>query len=1584
MNDDESDNETTSDTGKDSEKDNKNKEDLTNLDKYFRMGQYIRAYVVSTGEVVPDKPGKTKSSSAEHTRHKKRIELSLQPPMANAGITVKELVPGCAIQASVMSVEDHGLVMSLGLEDKSITGFMSSKELGSNWSLENVHEGQVFLCTITGMSSNGKVVKLSGEIDKPMGAKKGKGDTWKGGLWLSEALTIDTFTPGTGVELLVTDVGKNGGIQGQIMGMLDCVVDFFHGHGWNEKELEERIKIGNKIHARVLFTNPNSDPKKLNLSILPHILSLSQPSEKPKGGPLAALPISTILDKAKIMKVNPKLGLFIDVGVPGVPGYVHISRIADSKIDDLSGTTGNYKLGSVHRARIIGFNAMDGLFICSMEQKILDQKYLRVEDIKVGELVQGTIQKILPSGSLIVELSDDITALVGENHLSDVKLKNPEKKFREGMKVSGRILVNDPVQKKLWMTIKKTLVNSDAPIITSYEDAVPGMQTPGTLVAVLPSGAVVKFYSDVTAFLPVSEMSEAYIQDPREHFHVGQSVNVNVLSVDVENERMRVSCKSPKAFGEAQQTALQNLQVGSLISGTVTEKSATDLVLSLEDVGADGLKGTVLLTHLVDGSKQKAAQSFKQIRVGQTLKDVLVIGKLEAKRLIMLSLKPSLVKAAKGGKLIKGAEDVKEGEVLSGYVTNITPHNVLVTFPGGGYGAIYKTDMPAEMLSSPDFGLMRNNSLTGTVCRIDHVHGRFNLTLNKYEGPKTEPKLQGEDKVKNLEEKAKSLSISKPIDDSLKSMSDIGPGKVTKAKIVSIKETQLNVQLAENIQGRIDITQVFDSWAEIKNKKNPLQNFGKDQVLDVKITGIHDAKNHRFLPITHRQTNTRSVFELTAKKGDLSEGSEVLSLDKVEVGSSWVAFVNNHGEDCVWVNLSPSVRGRIKILDLSDDAGKLKDLTKNFPIGCALKCHVKHVDLAKNQLDLSARTTDSDKDITFDSLEKGMILPARVTKVTERQVIVQLSEHVSSPIALTDLTDDYSLASPSKFTKNEIVRVCVLDVDKTNKRVALSTRPSRVLSSTSKVKDPEILTLATVNVGDVRRGFVKHISDKGVFVHLGGIVTAFVRISEISDFFVKEWKTAVKVDQLVRGKITHVEKAVGQVEMSLKPSVVDGKVRPQIQWNEITVGQAVKGSIRSVAEYGVFVVVDGSANVSGLCHKSEISDKHVKDVSKLYSAGDQVKAKVLSIDLEKRKISFGLKASYFENEVEEDEDEDEDMEGGGEDDESDGGVDLATAINFDSEDEDADGNGDAAVGEDAVMFDAPVLPISTGPALSTSGFDWTGSILDSAPTAAENGDDASDADSSSGLTSRTKKRKSMAAKIKQDMTGDLDTRAPESVSDFERLLMGNPQSGELWVRYMAFQLQLSEVDNARQIAERALKTISSVNKEGLEEKKIIWAAMLNTELEYGTDDSLEEVFKRACTYNDGLEMHERLCNIYIQAGKHEVHPPSLFLNSLPHILPHHHILHIIESFTANTPTESRHPLPSRPQETRLILHHPLDHLRHLPLLPADLLPRPRPRPAPPRPANLPQNPRIHPPKPHLQIRPTRIHPRGSRAGAHHL
>jgi rRNA biogenesis protein RRP5 len=1429
----------------DTDEEDENQDDV-DLQKLFKIGQYLRAYVVSTSD---------DSDSASTMKGKRRIELSLKPQQSNAAISPENIIVNSTLMASVISVEDHGIIMDLGLQAPDMRGFVSSKEIGYGIELSSIEEGAVFLCMVTGLSSNGKTVKLTADTQKIGNSKKPN--------FLSDAPTVDSFLPGSAVEILVTEITPRG-IAGKLMGMLDVTADLMHsGAGASGKDLEKKYKIGSKIKGRVICNFPNADPPKLGISLLDHVIQLaSQHAIKDgnKKSPLDLLPLSTIIEEVTVRKVEPGVGLFVDLGLKGVSGFVHISRVKDGKIETLSESTGPYKLDSTHRGRLIGYNSLDGLYLVSLEPSVLEQPFLRIEDLTIGEVVKGKVEKIVINakgvGGLLVNLADGITGLVPEAHMSDVHLQHPDKKFKEGMTVTTRVLSTDSGKRQIRLTLKKSLVNSDAVPFLSYDNINVGMQSPGTIVNILQNGAVVQFYGTVRGFLPVAEMSEAYIQDPSQHFRIGQVVNVHVLNVDPEAKKLTVSCKDPSVFGLAQQTAFKKLKVGELVSATVTEKSNDDISVELQGLG---LRAVLPVGHLTDSSGAKNLASLKKIRVGQTLTDLAILDIVEGKHLIVLTNKPSLIKDAKDRVLLRTFDDVKEKKVVHGFVKNITLTAVFIQFGGGLTGLLPKNQLSEDAAPLPDFGMKKFQSVEVKVISVDHEQRRFLLSMNTTSSDK-------ESARKATSSVGRDQAVINPVDDSILSIDDFSLGKLTKARISSIKDTQINVQLAENVQGRIDVSQVFDSWDEIKDRKRPLKSFSSKQVVNVRVLGIHDARNHRFLPISHRGNKTL-VFELSAKPSDQTEtAQEALTIDKVKVGSSWVAFVNNVSDDCLWVNLSPNVRGRISALEVSDDVSLLKDLETNFPVGSAIRVHVTKVDVTNNRLDLSTRSAQSTEPLTFQSLSKGMLVTGKVTKSNERQVMVQLSESISAPINLTDLADDFSQADPTKYKKNEIIRICITDIDAPNKRLRLSTRPSRVLNSSLPVEDPEILSISQIKTNDIVRGFVKNVSDKGLFVNLGGNVTGYVRVADISDSYIKDWKAEYEVDQLVKGKIISVDPVLNHIQMSLKSSVLDKNYVAPITFNDLKVGQTVTGKIRKVEDFGVFIVIDGSHNVSGLCHQSEMAEKRVHDVKKLYEEGDSVKAMILKLDAEKKRVSFGLKASYFEDGEGTDEDSGDD-----DDDSAMQGVKLGNDSDEDEDEEDGNGGIDLddiqsmesgveqnSDDSDEEMADADVE--EDVPALSAGGFDWSANVLDE-------GDNDSEAASDNDGEEKPKKKKRRKAEIKVDRTGDLDANGPQSVSDFERLLLGQPDSSELWIQYMAFQMQLSELSKAREVAERAIKNIN-IREEM--EKMNVWVALLNLECVYGSDETVEEVFKRACQYNDAQEIHERLTSIYIQSGKHEV------------------------------------------------------------------------------------------------------------------
>lgn len=1434
------------------------------LKQLFYIGQWLRAVVTATG-----------METADGSKSKRHIELSLDPKQVNGGLDSDGgIVMKGMIQASVRSVEDHGVVMDVGLSDNSAKGFVSKKDLGAAYKLDDLQEGQVMMCLVTGKGSSGQVLKLT-----PDASRFAVLPADKHAPSVSEAPTVDAFMPGTAVDILITESGP-GGVVGKIMGMVDVTADVLHsGAGGKEVDLSKKYKVSSKIKGRIIFTLPGDDGgRKVGISLLEHMLALLPPSTKmPEAASTKAkeqasrmeqkLPSSSIVEDAKVVRVLVERGLFLQL--PSTTGkaegvtiaFAHISQIADSRIDSLASSTGAYKLDSTHKVRIIAFNPVDCLYYVSLKQSILDQAFLRIEDLTVGEIVKGTVDRLILGGKsgisgVLVKLSESVTGLVPEMHLSDAQLQHPERKFREGFPVKARVLSVDLDKRHVRLTLKKTLLSGDdeAPMWKDYKDLTPGMQGKGTIINLLPNGAVVQFYSNVRAWLPVAEMSETFVESPEKHFRLGQTVSVRIVSVTAEAQEMKVSCKDGGDFDADKQETWDKTSGGELVSGTVTEKTTDSVMLDLDN----GLKGLIRLGQLSDGATAKAENALQHIRIGQKLSELLVLDKLDRSRVVLLSRKSTFVQDAEAGTLIRSFTNVKDGQKVRGFVRNITPEGIYTEFANGVVSLVPKSQIPPEVAAQPAFGLSKDQTVFAWVMSVDAGRERFTLSMREQKDAPAAATKQASSTL---------VDVKNAVDPTITSMADFKLGTLIKARIASIKATQINVRLADNVQGRIDVSEVFDSWEEVANKRAPLQKFKPNEVLDVKILGMHDARNHRFLPISHRQSSV-PVFELSAKKSRVDNSSEeLLTMDTVKPESSCLAFVNNHSDNCVWVNLSPNVRGRVALMDLSDDAGQLQNLDKSFPIGCALKVTVKHVDPLANKLDLSAKTSDSQAVLALQDISAGMILAGRVTKITERGVNVQLSDSLAAPVPLVELSDDYAEANPNRYKKNDIVRVCILDVDLPNKKLFITLRPSKILSSSLPVVDAPVTSITQVKPGDMVRGFVKHVAEKGVILSLGARVDAFVRIAHLSDQYVKDWQSIVQIDQLVKGRILAVDENAKHIEISLKASHVDSEYKAPLTMADIEVGMIVNGSIRKVEDFGAFIDIDNTQpRLSGLCHRSEVASKRVEDVRKLYDEGDVVKAKVLNVDRDARKISLGLKASYFVDAGEDDEDEadvgafddgeahdilhDADASAD-EDSDADGGIDL-----HDVHDNDVEGGISLHADAEMEVDDEPTTRPSA--ALKTGGFDWAGNEFESGANGAVSGSEPD--------VSATKKQRRRKPEIKVDMTGDLDKYGPRSVSDFERQLLGQPNHSGLWIQYMAFQLQLSEVQKARELAERALRTI---HIREVEEKANIWIAWLNLEVEYGDDERVEEVFKQSCQVQDALEMHEKLASIYIDSGKHD-------------------------------------------------------------------------------------------------------------------
>jgi len=159
-----------------------------------------------------------------------------------------------------------------------------------------------------------------------------------------------------------------------------------------------------------------------------------------------------------------------------------------------------------------------------------------------------------------------------------------------------------------------------------------------------------------------------------------------------------------------------------------------------------------------------------------------------------------------------------------------------------------------------------------------------------------------------------------------------------------------------------------------------------------------------------------------------------------------------------------------------------------------------------------------------------------------------------------------------------------------------------------------------IEIGSIMDGRVKNITDFGVFVDLGGI-DGLLHITDLSWGRVNHPSEMIALNDEITVKVIEYDAERKRVSLGLK------QLTPH-PWDEVEIkypiGETVKGTIVSLTNYGAFIEIE--PGVEGLIHVSEISwTRHIKNPSEEYSMGDNVEAKVISIDADERKISLGVK-----------------------------------------------------------------------------------------------------------------------------------------------------------------------------------------------------------------------------------------------------------------------------------------------------------------------------------------------------------------------
>ena len=162
--------------------------------------------------------------------------------------------------------------------------------------------------------------------------------------------------------------------------------------------------------------------------------------------------------------------------------------------------------------------------------------------------------------------------------------------------------------------------------------------------------------------------------------------------------------------------------------------------------------------------------------------------------------------------------------------------------------------------------------------------------------------------------------------------------------------------------------------------------------------------------------------------------------------------------------------------------------------------------------------------------------------------------------------------------------------------------------------------MSKLETGQVLEGTVKNITSYGVFVDLGGI-DGLIHITDLSWGRISHPEEIVSLDENINVVILEFDEAKSRIQLGLK------QLGPH-PWDDLDenlkIGDIVEGKVVVVADYGVFVELQ--TGVEALLHVSEMSwSTHLRSANDFYKKGDSVKAQILTLDKDTRKMSLGVK-----------------------------------------------------------------------------------------------------------------------------------------------------------------------------------------------------------------------------------------------------------------------------------------------------------------------------------------------------------------------
>lgn len=330
----------------------------------------------------------------------------------------------------------------------------------------------------------------------------------------------------------------------------------------------------------------------------------------------------------------------------------------------------------------------------------------------------------------------------------------------------------------------------------------------------------------------------------------------------------------------------------------------------------------------------------------------------------------------------------------------------------------------------------------------------------------------------------------------------------------------------------------------------------------------------------------------------------IKSIREGEIVRGTVIGVN---PDDVFVDVGFKSEGRVPIVEFPQPL--------NIKVGDLVDVFLEQIEDANGQLLLSKQKADFMLvwDKIRDLHDAGETVQGRVMRRIKGGVIVDImgvdAFLPGSQISLRQVPDFDALI-------NQMMDLKIIKINRNRRNIVVSRRV--VLEKEREKMRDELLH--EIEVGQIRQGVVKNITDFGVFIDMGG-VDGLLHITDMSWGRVRHPSEMVGLGDTIDVKILDFDQNTNRISLGLKQMTA-------YPWESIEekypINKKVTGRVVSITDYGAFVELE--KGIEGLIHISEMSwTQHIKHPSKIMNVNDEVDAVVLSVDKENEKISLGIK-----------------------------------------------------------------------------------------------------------------------------------------------------------------------------------------------------------------------------------------------------------------------------------------------------------------------------------------------------------------------